>query len=71
VHTLYLEVDFDQGAGGVLVGVQAAAAFDAVLVLPIAVFNPDIQLFFTQIQGLAQVIFDLRVEVQVGMVGAA
>ena len=39
-----LKVDFDQGAGGVLVGVQAAAAFDAVLVLPVAVFNPDIEL---------------------------
>ena len=66
-----LKVDFDQGAGGVLVGVQTAAAFDAVFVFPVAVFKADIQLLFAQVEGFAQVILDLRVEVQVGVIRTA
>ena len=64
-HLFKLKVDFDEGTGGVLVSVETAAAFDAVFIFPVAVFNADIQLLFAQIQSATQVIFDLRVDVQV------
>nr|AAK50296.1 MutT-like protein [Pseudomonas sp. ADP] len=66
---------FDQQAGGVLVGranelADVAAVLDAVLVLPVVVFDTDVELFLAPLKRLAQVVLDLWVEVQVGVVVA-
>ena len=65
-----LEVHLHQQAGGVLVGVETVGAFDPVFVFPVAVFGADVHLLFTPAEGFAQVVFDLRVDVQVGVIGA-
>ncbi len=67
---LQLEVVLDQEARRVLVGLERTGIFDPVLVLPVVVFKTDVQLLLAPVQRLAQVIFDLRVEVQVGVVSA-
>ncbi len=66
----FLEVHLDQRTGHALVAVQVAAAVNAVLVFPVAVFKADVELLGAQVQRLAQVVFNLRVEVQVGVLGA-
>src|SRR5690606_37137067 len=65
------EVHLHQQAGGVLVGgaddvlAHKTAVFNPVLVLPVVVLDAHVQLLGTQVQRLAQVVLDLRVEVQV------
>nr|GEZ57652.1 hypothetical protein [Tanacetum cinerariifolium] len=63
-----LEKHLHQQTGGVLVGVEITRVVDAVFVGPVVVLNAHIQLPLRQVHGFAQVIFDLRVEVQVGVV---
>ena len=64
----------DQQAGGVLVGgadevvADETTVLDAVLVLPVVVFHTDVELLLAPAQRLAQVILDLRVDVQVGVI---
>ena len=62
---------FDDGAEGVLVGradevlADEATVLDAVLVGPVVVFDTDIELAGGVVQRLAEVVLDLRVEVEV------
>lgn len=65
------EVVLDQQACGVLSSFERTAVFDAVFVFPVVVFDTHVQLFRAPVQGFAQVIFDLWVEVQVGVIRAA
>jgi septum site-determining protein MinD len=53
------EVNLDQEAGYALIGLEALAVFDTVLVFPVIIFDTDVQLLGTQVQRLAQVVFDL------------
>lgn len=64
---------FNQQAGGVLIGrtdkiiANKTAVLNAVLVLLVVVLSADVQLLFAPAHGFAQVVFDLRVEVQVAL----
>ena len=62
---------FDDGAEGVLIGrahevlADETAVFDAVLVRPVVVFDTDIEFAGGVVQRFAEVVLDLRVEVEV------
>ncbi|CAI8924847.1 MutT-like protein [Priestia megaterium] len=64
------EVELHQQARVALIGLEVLTVPDPVLVRPIVVLDTHIQLLLANVQRFAQVVFDLRVEVQVGVVGA-
>ena len=61
-------MNLDQETGHALIRLEALAVFNPVLVFPVVILHTDVQLLGTQVQRLAQVVFDLWVEVQVGVV---
>src|SRR5690554_6861310 len=65
------EVHLDQQVGDVLIGLEGRTVLDTVLVLPIAVLDAGVQLLGFPAHRLAQIVFYLRVEVQVGVFAVA
>jgi hypothetical protein len=63
-------VHLDQETGHALISLETLAVFDAVLVFPVVILDTHVQLLLAQVQRLAQVVFDLWIEVQVGVVFA-
>ena len=63
-------MNLDQETGHTLISLEALAVFNPVLVFPVVILDTDVQLLFAQVERLAQVVFDLWIEVQVGVVFA-